>query len=80
MRHQRGFANCFVTVAVGGPADDAPIGNNPLYVESRMVGKATSVNYGFRLEQSLAFDVADVYDLAAYHQRVHTRCWRQSPD
>ena len=52
--HQRGFANRFVTLAVNGPEDADPIGNNPLYVGDEMVGRATSGNYGFRLEQSLA--------------------------
>ena len=52
--HQRGFANRFVTLAVTGPEDADPIGNNPLYVGDEMVGRATSGNYGFRLEQSLA--------------------------
>ena len=52
--HQRGFANRFVTLSVNGPEDADPIGNNPLYVGGEMVGRATSGNYGFRLEQSLA--------------------------
>ena len=52
--HQRGFANRFVTLAVSGPEDADAIGNNPLYVGDEMVGRATSGNYGFRLEQSLA--------------------------
>ena len=52
--HQRGFADRFVTLAVDGPEDADAIGKNPLYVHGRMVGRATSGNYGFRLEQSLA--------------------------
>ena len=52
--HQRGFSNAFVTMAVEGPEDADAIGNNPLYVGGEMVGRATSGNYGFRLEQSLA--------------------------
>ncbi len=50
----RGFSNAFCTLAVDGPDDADPIGNNPLYVDGDMVGRATSGNYGFRLEQSLA--------------------------
>ncbi len=50
--HQRGFANRFVTLAVDGLEDADAIGNNPLYVHGRMVGRATSGNYGFRLEQA----------------------------
>ena len=52
--HQRGFSNAFVTMAVEGPEDADAIGNNPLYLGGEMVGRATSGNYGFRLEQSLA--------------------------
>ena len=51
---ERGFANAFVTLAVDGPEDADAIGNNPLYVGGEMVGRATSGNYGFRLERSLA--------------------------
>ena len=52
--HQRGFSKAFVTMAVEGPEDADAIGNNPLYIGGEMVGRATSGNYGFRLEQSLA--------------------------
>ena len=51
---QRGFANAFVTLEVDSPADTDPIGNNPLYIGNELVGRSTSGNYGFRLEQSLA--------------------------
>ena len=43
-----------MTLAVDGPEDADAIGNNPLYIGGEMVGRATSGNYGFRLEQSLA--------------------------
>ena len=51
---QRGFANAFVTLEVDSPANTDPIGNNPLYIGNELVGRSTSGNYGFRLEQSLA--------------------------
>ena len=51
---QRGFANAFVTLEVDNPANTDPIGNNPLYIGNELVGRSTSGNYGFRLEQSLA--------------------------
>ena len=62
---ERGFANRFVTLAVEGPEDADAIGNNPLYANGEMVGRATGGNYGFRLEQSLALamvrpDLGDV--------------------
>ena len=50
----RGFANAFATLVVDGPDDADPLGNNPLYDGAEMVGRSTSGNYGFRLEQSLA--------------------------
>ena len=43
-----------MTLAVDGPPDADAIGNNPLHLDGEMVGRATSGNYGFRLEQSLA--------------------------
>ena len=51
---QRGFGNALVTLAVDGPEDADPLGNNPLYVGNEMVGRSTSGNYGFRVERSLA--------------------------
>ncbi len=51
---ERGFSNAFVTLAVDGPDDADAIGNNPLFSDGEMIGRATSGNYGFRLEQSLA--------------------------
>ena len=51
---QKGFDNAFVTLVVDGPDDADAIGNNPLFLNDEMVGRATSGNYGFRLEQSLA--------------------------
>ena len=51
---QQGFKNAFVTLAVDGPDDADALGNNPLYKDGDMVGRATSGNYGFRLQQSLA--------------------------
>ena len=51
---QRGFANAFATLEVDGPEDADPLGNNPLYLGTEMVGRATAGNYGFRVEKSLA--------------------------
>ena len=50
----RGFANAFVTLVVDGPDDADPLGNNPIYAEGEVVGRATGGNYGFRLERSIA--------------------------
>ena len=51
---QRGFANAFATLEVDGPQDADPLGNNPLYVGSELVGRTTGGNYGFRVQKSLA--------------------------
>ncbi len=51
---QRGFANAFVTLAVDSPPNTDPLGNNPIYLGNELVGRSTSGNYGFRLQQSLA--------------------------
>ena len=51
---ERGFSNTLVTLAVSGFNDADPIGNNPLTVNTEVVGRTTSGNYGFRLGQSLA--------------------------
>ena len=51
---QRGFGNALVTLAVDGPEDADPLGNNPLYLGAEMVGRSTSGGYGFRVERSLA--------------------------
>ena len=51
---QRGFDNAFVSLAVDGPDDADALGNNPLFLDGEMIGRATSGNYGFRLNQSLA--------------------------
>jgi dimethylglycine dehydrogenase len=51
---EQGFANQFVTMAVQGVTDADPLGNNPIYADGRLVGRATGGNYGFRVDQSLA--------------------------
>lgn len=56
---QRGFDNAFVTLAVDGPDDADALGNNPLFLDGEMVGRATSGNYGFRLNQSLALGMIE---------------------
>ena len=51
---QRGFANAFATLEVDGPQDADPLGNNPLYVGTELVGRTTGGNYGFRVQKSLS--------------------------
>jgi dimethylglycine dehydrogenase len=51
---ERGFASRFVTLEVHDVTDADTLGNNPIYANGALVGRATGGNYGFRLEKSLA--------------------------
>jgi dimethylglycine dehydrogenase len=51
---EKGFANQLVTLEVHDVSDADPLGNNPIYRNGALVGRATSGNYGPRLEKSLA--------------------------
>ena len=51
---ERGFANRFVTLEVHDVTDADALGNNPIYKDGALVGRATGGNYGFRVEKSLA--------------------------
>ncbi len=51
---EQGFANQFVTLEVHDVTDADPLGNNPIYADGQLVGRATGGNYGFRVEKSLA--------------------------
>ncbi len=54
---ERGFANHFVTLEVGDIADADAIGNEPLFKDGEMVGRATAGGYGWRVGKSLALGV-----------------------
>jgi len=49
---QKGFKNQLVTLQVHDVTDADPLGNNPVFKDGQMVGRATSGNYGPRLETS----------------------------
>jgi dimethylglycine dehydrogenase len=51
---QRGFANTFVTLELDGITDADAIGNEPLFKDGEMVGRATAGGYGWRVGKSLA--------------------------
>ncbi len=51
---QRGFQNAFVTLEVHDVGDVDARGNEPIYQNGTLVGRATSGNYGWRLGKSLA--------------------------
>jgi dimethylglycine dehydrogenase len=50
----RGFNNAFVTMEVDGVTDTDARGNEPLYKDGDLIGRATSGNYGWRVGKSLA--------------------------
>jgi dimethylglycine dehydrogenase len=51
---EQGFSNTFLTLEVHDVTDADALGNNPIYANGELVGRATGGNYGFRLEKSLA--------------------------
>ena len=50
----RGFKWAFATLAVDGITDADARGNEAIYVDNELVGRATSGGYGWRLGQSIA--------------------------
>ena len=55
----RGFANALVTLEVDEVEDADALGNNPLFHNGELVGRATSGGYGYRLGQSLALGMVN---------------------
>ena len=51
---QEGFNNKMVTLEVFDVTDADALGNNAIYNEEEVVGRATGGNYGFRVKKSLA--------------------------
>jgi len=51
---EKGFDNKFVTLEVHGVTDADALGNNPIYQDGKVVGRATGGNYGFRIQKSIA--------------------------
>ena len=50
----RGFENAFVTLEVHDVVDADARGSEAIYKDGKLVGRATSGGYGFRVEKSLA--------------------------
>ena len=51
---QKGFENAVVTLEVHGTTDADALGNNAIYKDGEVVGRATGGNYGVRVKKSLA--------------------------
>jgi len=49
---EKGFDWQLVTMEVADVTDADPLGNNPIYKDGKLIGRATSGNYGARLEKS----------------------------
>ena len=49
----RGFLYGFATLEVHGVTDADALGNNPIYLDGRVIGRATSGGYGHRIQKSL---------------------------
>ena len=50
----KGFANSFVTLEIKNVKDADPLGNNPIYHNGILIGRATSGGYGHRIGKSIA--------------------------
>ncbi len=51
---EKGFENKLVTLEVHNTTDADVLGNNPIYHNDQVVGRATGGEYGFRLDKSMA--------------------------
>ena len=51
---EKGFDNKLVTLEVHNPKDADVLGNNPIYENGSVIGRATGGDFGFRLGKSLA--------------------------
>ena len=51
---ERGFANTFVNMEVHCVTDAYALGSNPIRKDGKVIGRATSGGYGFRIGKSLA--------------------------
>ena len=51
---EKGFDNKLVTLEVHDTTDSDVLGNNPIYKDDKVVGRATGGEYGFRLDKSIA--------------------------
>ena len=64
---EKGFDNKLVTLEVHNTKDADVLGNNPIYKDNKVVGRATGGEFGFRLDKSIALamvkpDFANVGD------------------
>ncbi len=53
-QREEGVPRCFVTIEVHGVTDADPIGNEPLYLDGEMIGRATAGAHGHWVGKTLA--------------------------
>jgi dimethylglycine dehydrogenase len=51
---EKGFQNKLVTLEVNNVTDADVLGNNPIYQNGKVIGRATGGDFGFRLNKSIA--------------------------
>jgi len=51
---EKGFQNKLVTLELDNTTDADVLGNNPIYQNGKVVGRATGGDFGFRLNKSIA--------------------------
>ena len=51
---EKGFDNKLVTLEIHNTKDADVLGNNPIYKDNKVVGRATGGEFGFRLDKSIA--------------------------
>ena len=66
---EKGFSNKLVTMEVHNVTDADVLGNNPIYENGSVVGRATGGDYGFRLGKSIALGMVKP-DLAKVGQKL----------
>ncbi len=66
---EKGFQNKLVTMEVHNITDADVLGNNPIYENGKVVGRATGGDFGFRLNKSIALGMTKP-DLATTGQKL----------
>ena len=66
---EKGFQNKLVTLEVSNVTDADVLGNNPIYSNGSVAGRATGGDFGFRLNKSIALGMVKP-DLAKVGQKL----------
>ena len=57
---EKGFNNKLITMEVHNTTDADVLGNNPVYENGSVIGRATGGDFGFRLDKSKAIDLSNL--------------------